>query len=175
MIFELDEIVDVGLALDLSVPPDRFDINQSDCSLTGKILISGFLNRLGKEVYLKGRVRTGLNLSCSRCLKLFNYSIDAPLAGRFVPKPHNQLEQEHEIKEGDIDTEYYCENKVNISQPVQDSILLDVPMNPLCREGCMGLCDRCGKDLNQGSCSCDKEPDTDPRLEILQSFKENMK
>jgi uncharacterized protein len=35
-----------------------------------------------------------------------------------------------------------------------EQIYLELPMKPVCREACRGLCPTCGADLNAGSCAC---------------------
>jgi len=51
--------------------------------------------------------------------------------------------------------------------------MLSVPMKPLCREECKGICSSCGTDLNAGPCECKKQ-EVDPRLAPLQKLKETM-
>ena len=48
-----------------------------------------------------------------------------------------------------------------------------VPMKPLCREDCQGLCPECGKDLNLGPCAGAHET-VDPRWEALRALKEKV-
>jgi len=48
-----------------------------------------------------------------------------------------------------------------------------MPMQPLCRPECRGLCPRCGRDLNQGACSC--KPEEDPRWSVLQQLVQERK
>jgi len=57
---------------------------------------------------------------------------------------------------------------------VKEQVLLSVPMKPLCRNDCAGLCPVCGRDLNEGACNCRKE-ELDPRLAPLAQFKETLK
>jgi uncharacterized protein len=45
-----------------------------------------------------------------------------------------------------------------------------IPMKPLCREDCRGLCPECGADWNAGDCACEKTK-VDPRLEVLKGLK----
>ncbi|HET6915863.1 MAG TPA: DUF177 domain-containing protein [Acidimicrobiales bacterium] len=54
---------------------------------------------------------------------------------------------------------------------VRDALLLDLPLAPLCREDCKGLCPTCGADLNDGPCSCARAP-ADPRWAALDLLKE---
>lgn len=59
--------------------------------------------------------------------------------------------------------------KLELDDIVISDILLSLPQKNLCKENCKGLCQFCGKNLNEGDCSCDKR-EIDPRLEILKQF-----
>ena len=48
-----------------------------------------------------------------------------------------------------------------------------LPMKPLCKPDCKGLCPSCGKDLNLGACGCTHET-IDPRWEALKALKEKV-
>lgn len=54
-------------------------------------------------------------------------------------------------------------------EPIAEQILLELPTKQLCREDCAGLCPKCGKDLNEGSCDCISK-EIDPRLAVLQKL-----
>ena len=61
------------------------------------------------------------------------------------------------------------EEKLDLQELVLEDLLLDMPGQLLCKEDCKGLCHLCGKDLNEGPCTCG-EPATDPRLEVLRQL-----
>ncbi len=82
---------------------------------------------------------------------------------------------EVELHAADIDTEFYENDRVDLTQSVRDGILLAVPTIFLCCEDCNGLCSRWGVYLNKSSCGCAKELPIDPRLEILKTLKEKFK
>lgn len=58
---------------------------------------------------------------------------------------------------------------VDLAPLARDAILLDLPLAPLCREDCAGLCPRCGIDRNEESCQCSAEPD--PRWATLDGLR----
>jgi uncharacterized protein len=64
------------------------------------------------------------------------------------------------------------ENTLDITEDVRQTILLSVPLKLLCNERCKGLCPNCGRNLNEGSCSC-KEDDVDERWEQLRQLRAN--
>ncbi len=62
---------------------------------------------------------------------------------------------------------------IDISDDVRDFSILAVPMKKLCSEECKGLCSRCGKNLNEGDCSCSKN-ETDIRWLPLMELKNKL-
>jgi len=54
---------------------------------------------------------------------------------------------------------------------MREQFYLALPMKPLCREDCKGLCPRCGEDLNVKGCGCVIET-ADPRWEALKTLKQ---
>jgi len=55
---------------------------------------------------------------------------------------------------------------LELNEAIRQYTLLVMPMKPLCREDCFGLCQKCGKNLNQGPCDCPKQ-EIDPRWSKL--------
>lgn len=58
---------------------------------------------------------------------------------------------------------------LEIENLLRDDIFLDFPAKLLCRDDCKGLCQRCGKNLNDGECGCNKD-EIDPRLAVLKAL-----
>jgi uncharacterized protein len=78
---------------------------------------------------------------------------------------------EIELDETDLDISYYKGDSIAISDLLREQLLLMLPVKPLCRPDCAGLCASCGKDLNEGSCTCSKR-NVDPRFAILENLLE---
>ena len=176
MVFNIDEIGDEGLGFKTRKSKEHFCTDQADCFLNKDVEVSGVLTRLNEEVFLTGRVDTVLSLNCSRCLEQSNHPVHPTLTS-FPPTRATEVTSaaEVELHAADIDTEFYENDRVDLTQSVRDGILLAVPVVFLCREDCNGLCSRCGINLNQGSCGCAKELPIDPRLKILKTLKEKFK
>jgi len=64
----------------------------------------------------------------------------------------------------------YDEPVLPFDDIVREQVLMAIPMKPLCREECRGLCPECGADWNAGDCACEKTK-VDPRLEVLKGLK----
>jgi uncharacterized protein len=127
------------------------------------------IDKAGVQYRLVGRAGTLLRLTCSRCLGRFELPVDAPFDLLYMPQAANVGEGEIEIEEDDLDAAYYRDDVIDLGQLVREQFYLVVPMKPLCRELCRGLCQQCGTNLNTGSCDC-RHAWEDPRLAVLRSL-----
>ena len=62
------------------------------------------------------------------------------------------------------------DDQIDLDEVLREQFYLALPMKPLCREDCAGLCPQCGTNRNTGTCSCETEPE-DPRLAPLRRLK----
>ena len=85
MLFGIEEIGDEGLCFSLILKKDQLEIDQARLSVNADISVSGSLNRIDDDVYLKGTVMTSVIASCSRCLDTLSYPIDSVLKSHYVP------------------------------------------------------------------------------------------
>ena len=122
------------------------------------------------QFHLVGRVKTRLELPCSRCLEPFTTPVEAAFDLRYVPQSLNAGLDEREIEEDDLSTAYYENDEIDLGQLMREQFFLALPMKPLCRDDCLGLCPVCGTNLNRGTCQCKRTWD-DPRLAALKSLK----
>ena len=68
--------------------------------------------------------------------------------------------------------EINLDNMIESARIVREELLLHMELTVLCKEDCKGLCPKCGHDLNEGDCGCDRR-EIDPRLQKLtQLFQE---
>jgi uncharacterized protein len=126
------------------------------------------------EYFCQGEVVAELTIECARCLAPFERKLAEPLD--FIAAP---LESKAAHESGrEIDSEdyvYYSGNDVSadIFDQVEQTLVLAIDLKPLCREDCAGLCQSCGKNLNDGPCGCVQEK-VDPRLEVLSKVREQL-
>lgn len=74
------------------------------------------------------------------------------------------------LQNEDTDDYLFIEDaKLDLYTPLCEQILLEFPTKLLCSDDCKGLCPKCGKDLNEGSCGCPTK-EIDPRLAIIQKY-----
>ena len=121
----------------------------------------------GSEVFVRGRLKATVEQTCGRCLEAFPARIDAPVDVRLVPKPVGA--DNVELGADDLDVDFYENDELDVARVVGNEATLALPMKPLCREDCRGLCPVCGANRNVAPCTCDTRP-PDPRLAALRDL-----
>lgn len=122
--------------------------------------------RDGVDVVVTGRIDATVPLVCSRCLEEFRSEVHPEVDARYVPKPGD-----HDVELGadDLDLDFYQHDELNLSALVETETSLALPMKPLCRPDCQGLCPVCGVNLNATRCTCERRA-PDPRLAPLREL-----
>ncbi len=131
--------------------------------LVGPVTVSGEAVNNEGTLEVTGSVTVDAVLICSRCLKSFNYSVEASFEKSYRLNPAVSDDQDSE------GLETISGDQLDLSELIRESILLEIPMKQVCSAECKGLCTKCGKDLNTGSCDC-VEDNIDPRLEVLKKL-----
>ena len=126
---------------------------------------------LGDQVLVAGDIRAELQVICSRCLKPFGQKIQKTFELEYRPDPTVEEEgEEFGLAYTDLTIGFYRNHELDVSAMISEQIVFEVPMKPVCKETCKGLCGQCGADLNKGKCSCERQT-VDPRLAVLLDFK----
>lgn len=143
---------DVGMAL------ARLD----DGGILGELRVESVI----EGVLVTGKLESTTVLECARCLKEFSSDVTLWVCELFAGPGHEASD--------DLDV-YQVENtEIDLEPMVRDAVTLALPLNPLCREDCAGLCASCGTDLNEGACDC-KDDTPDPRWAALSDLRERLK
>ena len=124
--------------------------------------------KVRETVNLDLHVRTEVDFDCGRCLEPFTLPVTSDFKYTLVPF-REETRSDGEISSDDDAFGYYREDLIDVELIVFEQILLQIPVKPLCREACRGLCHRCGKNLNVEPCSCQDEP-PDGRFSALKNF-----
>jgi DUF177 domain-containing protein len=120
--------------------------------------------------YLKARLSYEQTLSCDRCLKPIAERSEPEVELMVVVERPRSIAGEHELKEDELGV-LTVEGEILETDPILlEQLQLNVPMKPLCRPDCQGLCPVCGADRNAGGCSCE-ESTVDPRWAALAALK----
>ena len=156
--------------LDRRYDPAAFALENEAFRLVAPVELTGEAQKDSQKVRLKGRVTTTLECDCSRCLEPFPVPVDASFDVLLLPSSENSGTAEKEIAEDDLGVSYYKDDVVDLGELMREQFFLAVPMKPLCRQDCQGLCPVCGINRNRETCTC-QTAWVDPRLEALKNLK----
>jgi len=132
--------------------------------------VSGLATRVGDTVTLGLKVQTSIEIQCGRCLEPLIIPVNSEFKYTLTPAPETIEEHEIELSVDEVNLGYYQEDEIDLEPIVLEQIVLQIPIKPLCREECKGLCPRCGADLNVESCDC-RADSGDLRFSVLKNFK----
>ncbi len=135
----------------------------------GVISLDLLVSKGGSDYRLSGRIEGELELDCSRCLEPFRLDAGIDVNLLYLPASENRGDGEVRIEEDDLSTGFYRDEQIDLRHLVQEQFQLALPMKPLCRTECRGLCVVCGGNRNTAPCQCADEWE-DPRLAGLKRF-----
>ncbi len=146
------------------------EAGDSDFVVASPVTLAFEIYKDKRTFRLVGRMQTTLEVPCSRCLEAMAFPVDAAFDLRYQPHAANTGDGEREIEEDDLTTAFYQHDEIDLEQLMREQFYLALPMKPLCREDCQGLCSMCGTNLNKSTCACTREVE-DPRLAALKQFR----
>jgi len=117
--------------------------------------------KIQETVDLDFHLETEIDFDCGRCLEFFSLPVKGDAHYTLVPFQED-VKGEGEWSSEDDAFGFYREDLIDLESLVYDQILLQIPLKPLCRENCRGLCPRCGTNMNVSSCSCREEQANSP-------------
>jgi len=125
------------------------------------VCISATVRNTADVLVMQGNITTRLHGVCDRCAGEFTRDVDIPVDVVLV----KELVNEENEDEGVFPL---CADAADLDEIVRTVFVLNMDSKLLCKPDCKGLCCRCGKNLNEGPCDCQKEPD--PRFAALRQL-----
>jgi uncharacterized protein len=148
--YDVDEMVEVG---------------EDNLRIRGEVT----LLRTNRGILVTGKLHTDLDLTCSRCLTGYHEPVTLDMEEEFFPTIDIITGSKVPVPEDEPDGFVIDQNNIlDLTEAIRQYSLLAVPMKPLCRDNCAGLCPTCGSNLNVKQCNC--PPVIDPRLEKLRGL-----
>ena len=131
--------------------------------VTGRVT----LLKTDQSVWVSAELTSNIECECGRCLTLFSQPIRMGLEEEFFPVLNQATGAREKLLSDGGEYLYIDEtHTLDLSGTLREYALMVVPMKPLCKPGCAGLCPRCGANRNESSCVCDELP-RDPRWNAL--------
>jgi len=155
--------------------PAAFAADEEEYRVVAPVSLAFTVHKDHDRFRLVGTVATTLELVCSRCLEPFTLPVNAAFDLRYLPQDAGTAvksgddEDEATGKDDDVSVTFYRDEEIDLGVLLREQFYLALPMKPLCRESCKGLCPQCGVNLNTESCSCSPRWE-DPRLSGLKAL-----
>jgi uncharacterized protein len=124
------------------------------------------LLRTDRGIFVKGTLHTEVEVTCSRCLTSFPHPVALNIEEEYFPTVDAVSGVSVSVPAGTSGFTIDEQHVLDLAEAIRQYALLVVPMKPLCREDCAGLCPDCGHNLNLGPCNCPPHA-LDPRWTIL--------
>lgn len=175
MLLDLNRLRGGAARIDRQEPPEAFDATAEDFRVVAPVVLGADARKDKEKVRLIGRVTSELEVSCSRCLESYRIPVDSTFDLLFMPLVEQQApggEDDRQLRDEDTTTSVYENDTIDLGQVVREQFYLALPMKPLCREDCQGLCPVCGINRNTETCSCESEW-VDPRMDALRRLRES--
>ena len=165
MLLGLSKIIDCpGAAVPFETSVDLSDLRYgTSYPVSEPVLATGMVRNTAGVLMMTGSITTCIHGICDRCASEFDREIDFPIDVVLVTELANEENEDEWVfpLEGD---------SADLDDIVRTVFVLNLDSKLLCDEDCKGLCCRCGKNLNDGPCSCQKE--LDPRFAALKQLLE---
>jgi len=165
MLLGLSEIMDrPGATVNFSTSVDLRNLLYGTCyPVSEPVLASGTVRNTAGVLIMTGIITTTIHGVCDRCASDFDKEISFPIDVVLVTELSNEENEDEWVfpLEGD---------SADLEDIVRTVFVLNLDSKLLCKPDCKGMCCRCGKNLNDGPCSCQKE--LDPRFAALRQLLE---
>ena len=163
MLLGLSKIIECpGASLDFSASVDLSDLLYGTVKpVTEPVLAAGTVRNTAGVLVMTGLITTTIHGVCDRCASDFDRDVEIPIDVVLVTELSNEDSEDEWVfpLEGDC---------ADLEDIVRTVFVLNLDSRMLCKEDCAGLCCRCGTNLNDGPCSCQKE--LDPRFAALRQL-----
>lgn len=133
---------------------------RADVGFPEPVTVKGLVKNMAGYMCLSASAEVTYTTACARCAE----SVCSKLEIAF----EKDIASDEVSREND-DYLFPEDEKLDLIPPVEEEIMLEMPSRTLCREDCLGLCPKCGKNLNEGSCGC-AQHEPDPRLAVLKTL-----
>lgn len=174
---ELNDLTGDKVSVQGSFEPGLVDFSGENLQQVGPMDWSIAAERAGEEIRVVGSLKTNVELPCSRCLEAACCEVVKPFDLFFRQRDAMMFDEDEEVELDDKETStaFFNGTKLAISEILREQLLLALPMKPLCKVDCKGLCPSCGSNLNVNTCQCPQEqfsPHMDKLLELKKRLEE---
>jgi uncharacterized protein len=140
----------------VDIPQVRLPPDLELTHLAGEVRVS----RTAQGLLVQSNIKADTGLECVRCLETFSTTLHANFTELYAFTRRNMTESGLLVPD---------DGQIDLEPLLREYMILDLPISPLCRPECQGLCPVCGENLNFVTCTHGEEP-VDPRLDVLKKL-----
>jgi uncharacterized protein len=178
MLIRIDDIKEGGIYLECSESPEGFPllkemVESGELTILAPISLRMKIYRIQEMVEVEGQAETRLSFTCGGCLKEFEAPLSSSFAVTFVrelPQVSDEADEEVQLSAEEMGMIPFQGEEIDLHPVVGEQIVMALPIRPLCREVCKGLCPQCGGDLNEADCGCVR-PAMNNKFAALKGFR----
>lgn len=160
MLLNLHKIIEAPGEIPFSMELDASDWNLSSIkAFSTPVKVNGRVVNSADILTIEADLEVKLLCVCDRCSSEFEDTKKMNISAGLSAELQDEENPDIFMLDGDC---------VNLDEVIRTLFILEMDTKLLCRENCMGICTKCGKNLNNGSCNCKK--DIDPRLAVLEQL-----
>ncbi len=134
MIIEIRKVSFEGLALSEEIDPKELDLDTDLVKFRAPIKVEAGVSLITNALTVNFAISAVMQINCGRCLNEFETVVKKNIGLNYQVGKSMQV--------------------IDLNPDIRQEIILEYPIKPLCSVNCKGLCSRCGKNLNEGGCSC---------------------
>ncbi len=115
------------------------------------------ISRAGSRYVLEGSLEGVILVNCDRCLTPFPRELGFKFNVYLTPPPDDVDKAEIELMEEDMEVFFVRDEMADLDEIIREQIYLALPLKNICHDNCLGLCPKCGCNLNKEKCECEQE------------------
>lgn len=166
--FSLQDVPPDGLHVVREVGQEDLQLEEDDPGIRDVLSLTATIREEDSEFRVEGELKGLLVHECVRCLGEFTSPANISFQARYRDPRHRQARRtDTDKREGtrdpdDVESYPVVKQRIALHDLLREHVILSVPMQPLCSDGCRGLCQTCGHSLNVSACGCKETPIESP-------------
>lgn len=149
-------------------------VSLGDIRLEGPARVALRLTNAASRILVRGDMTGNIVVECARCAEPFPLPVHAHIEEEFLPATSPEVAEAEETPWSDLNVYYDDDREIDLTEVLRQNAIAALPIQPLCREDCAGLCPICGENRNRVKCEC-KQTEIDPRLQPLLDLQQRLK
>lgn len=147
-------VPDAGLELADDISTEELGLDTDEIEVVGTCHLSVRVRKLGAGFQVTGQARVTVAQECARCLEPIERTIEPTFDMVYEKAGSAHMRTEEQIRQGDLGITFFNDSEIDLGPEAKQAVRLALPLKPLCRQDCRGLCPSCGTNLDTGECEC---------------------